>query len=200
MGRMARAGVFCLMGLAIVLARMVEVEMRPQRLVVEARPSAPPVEIEPEGDPPAALIEEAVAAAAAPALTSPEPRIYEVRPGDTLDKISQRVYGTRRHWKEILRANQRVIPTPQAMRAGLRLTIPTVVAASAPRAASAAPAPAPAGGQVYEVRPGDTLDKISQQVYGSRRHWRKILQANQRAIPNPEAMRAGVRLTIPPLP
>lgn len=45
-------------------------------------------------------------------MAAADPAVYEVQPGDTLDKISQRVYGTRRHWKKILQANQRVIPTP----------------------------------------------------------------------------------------
>lgn len=85
------------------------------------------------------------------------------------------------------------------MRAGLRLTIPTLAArASAPRAAQ--PTAAATGLRTYEVKPGDTLDKISQQVYGTRRHWRKILDANRRVIPTPQAMRAGIRLTIPAIP
>lgn len=129
MGRVARAGVFCLMGLAIALARMVEIEMRPQRLVVEAEVAPlPPVEIEPDGAPPADLAEEALAAGDGNAVASSQdaPSVYEVKPGDTLDKISQQVYGTRRHWQKILDANRDVIPTPQAMRAGVRLKIPAI--------------------------------------------------------------------------
>jgi nucleoid-associated protein YgaU len=127
-GRSARLGVFCLMGLAIALARLVEVELQPQRLVVEA-PAAlaaealPPVEIGPEAG------EDVVPAASAPA---PQERVYEVRPGDTLDKISQAVYGTRKHWRRIQEANRDVIPSPQKMRAGVRLRIPPLEAGPDP--------------------------------------------------------------------
>lgn len=127
MGRTARLGVFGLMALAIALARLVEVELQPERLVVET-PAAleaaalPPVEIESE---PAAEQERATPTSAATAAAPPE-RFYEVRPGDTLDRISQKVYGTRKHWRRLQEANRDVIPKPEKMRPGVKLRIPPI--------------------------------------------------------------------------
>ncbi len=123
MGRTARLGVFGLMALAIALARLVEVELQPERLVVET-PAAieaaalPPVEIDAE---PAAEQEQAAPASVAAA---PAERFYEVRPGDTLDRISQKVYGSRRYWRRLQEANRDVIPKPEKMRPGIKLRIP----------------------------------------------------------------------------
>ena len=51
--------------------------------------------------------------------------------------------------------------------------------------------------QTYTVQKGDTLWKISRQFYGSGKEWRKIFQANQDTISNPDKIRAGIELRIP---
>jgi nucleoid-associated protein YgaU len=83
--------------------------------------------------------------------------------------------------------------------------------ASPPRPALASPSPSPAavsaspspslapGEQVYEVQPGDTLLSISEQFYGDATQWQKIYDANRDVIgPNPDQLRVGMRLRIPP--
>ncbi|MDR0595289.1 MAG: LysM peptidoglycan-binding domain-containing protein [Puniceicoccales bacterium] len=47
------------------------------------------------------------------------------------------------------------------------------------------------------VRVGDTLSKISQKYYGTSVHWKKIFEANQEAIPFPNALTVGQELVIP---
>lgn len=50
----------------------------------------------------------------------------------------------------------------------------------------------------YTVKSGDSLFKISAKVYGNGNDWRKIYDANKKAIgPNPNAIKAGVKLVIP---
>lgn len=65
------------------------------------------------------------------------PRIHTVAPGETLGHISQRYYGTTRHWKRIAEANG--ISDPAAIRAGMRLTIPVLSAEDRRETAPSAP-------------------------------------------------------------
>ena len=65
-------------------------------------------------------------------------------------------------------------------------------------AASVVPSPTPA---TYEVAAGDTLKTIAQRFYGDADAWQIIYDANRQAIgADPDALRAGTRLTIPPRP
>ena len=47
------------------------------------------------------------------------------------------------------------------------------------------------------VREGESLSGIAHQYYGSPNEWRKILEANEEAIPDPNKIRPGVKLIIP---
>ncbi len=51
-------------------------------------------------------------------------RSYTVEPGDTLYRISTRVYGTGTRWEEIFEANRDVLADPNSVRAGMTLEIP----------------------------------------------------------------------------
>jgi len=122
-GNSARFGVIFLMGLAIAVARLVEVELRPPKLSVAAAEA----KASPLASPAAKSAPEAKRVA--PAKPRPAPtkgREYTVRSGDTLQKISKRAYGTTRHWQAILAANKKAIPNLKRMRAGTRLVLPKV--------------------------------------------------------------------------
>ncbi|MGE0710113.1 MAG: LysM peptidoglycan-binding domain-containing protein [Planctomycetota bacterium] len=123
MGKVARLGVFCLMGLAIALSRLIEVELRPPPLQVRAEAAAS----EATGTPVAQPEPTHTAAPSAPApQPAPDERRYTVRNGDTLGSISKKAYGTTRHWKAILEANRDVIPDAKRMREGVELRLPEV--------------------------------------------------------------------------
>ena len=47
-----------------------------------------------------------------------------MRPGDTLVKISQQVYGTKSKFKDIFNANRGVLKTDSDLKVGMELTIP----------------------------------------------------------------------------
>ena len=49
---------------------------------------------------------------------------YTVREGDTLQKISQRFYGTTKRWNEIYKANQTVLKAPDQIYPGQVIKIP----------------------------------------------------------------------------
>jgi LysM repeat protein len=52
------------------------------------------------------------------------PKIYIVEKGDTLQKISDKVYGTTRRWQEIYEANKDVLKSPDKIVPGQKLVIP----------------------------------------------------------------------------
>lgn len=66
-----------------------------------------------------------------------------------------------------------------------------------------APAPAPAAAppapeeRIYEVKPGDTLSKISLEYYGSANKYMKIFDANKDILDNPDLIKPGQKLRIP---
>ena len=50
---------------------------------------------------------------------------YVVQKGDSLYKISQKVYGSGNNWKKIYEANSAVISNPKKLRVGTKLLIPS---------------------------------------------------------------------------
>jgi nucleoid-associated protein YgaU len=85
---------------------------------------------------------------------------------------------------------------------------PTPSTAASPSLASPSPlaspgaSPSPAlgpGEQRYTVEVGDTLGTIAQKFYGDPTQWRRIYDANRSAVgENPDAIRVGTELRIPP--
>lgn len=79
---------------------------------------------------------------------------------------------------------------------------PSAVSPS-PVATNPAPSPSipasPAPGSTYTIAPGDTMKGIAQKVYGDPEAWPRIYEANRDAIgPDPDALRVGSDLRIPP--
>lgn len=54
-----------------------------------------------------------------------------------------------------------------------------------------------AGGRRHVVVKGDTLFSLAQKYYGNRSRWRDIYAANRNVLPNENALRLGMELTIP---
>jgi nucleoid-associated protein YgaU len=59
--------------------------------------------------------------------------------------------------------------------------------------------PAAAAGRTYTVQPGDTLWKISQEMYGNGSRYMKIFEANTDKLKNPDRIFPGQELVIPDL-
>ena len=51
--------------------------------------------------------------------------------------------------------------------------------------------------QTYTVKPGDTLSKISKQLYGDAGQYHRIFEANRDKLTDPDAIQAGQVLKIP---
>ncbi len=56
---------------------------------------------------------------------------------------------------------------------------------------------AASSGRTYTVKSGDTLSRISTEVYGNSARWQDIFNANRDVLPNPNALRVGQVLKIP---
>jgi nucleoid-associated protein YgaU len=55
-----------------------------------------------------------------------------------------------------------------------------------------------AGSHTYTVKEGDTLASISRKFYKTSKRWREIRDANEKKVDDPENLKAGLTLTIPP--
>ena len=51
--------------------------------------------------------------------------------------------------------------------------------------------------RAYVVKPGDSLSKIAQQVYGDLNRWTEIFEANKDQIKDPNVISAGMKLRLP---
>jgi len=51
--------------------------------------------------------------------------------------------------------------------------------------------------RIYEVQPGDTLGKISQEFYGKAGKYMKIFEANRDILDDPNMIKVGQKLKIP---
>ena len=55
-----------------------------------------------------------------------------------------------------------------------------------------------AAAQTYTVVKGDTLSRIAKQFYGNASRWKRIYEANTDQIKNPDLIKPGQVLVIPP--
>ena len=61
---------------------------------------------------------------------------------------------------------------------------------------STLPTPEPAA-QTYTIAAGDSLSKIAKHFYGDASQWRRIFEANQDVIENPDLIYPGKTIKIP---
>lgn len=108
---------------------------------------------------------------------------YIVEPGDTLAKISQKIYGAPSHWQEM--ATLSGLANPSKIYPGD--VIYYTLEDSALAFAKAYDAVQRAEEQ---VQPGDTLATISKRVYGETSGWRSIWRHNDN-IDDPDVVQSG---------
>ena len=118
---------------------------------------------------------------ALPELGSKMP--YVVQPGDTLAKISMRIYGDVNRWNEM--ANLTGMANPSRIYPG------DVVYYTLDEAALAFSSAYESVARAEEViQQGDTLATISRRVYGTSKGWKAIWRQND-TIDNPDVLQAG---------
>ena len=52
--------------------------------------------------------------------------------------------------------------------------------------------------KIYEVKSGDSLSKIAKAEYGNANEWKRIFEANQDILKDPNKIFTGQKLMIPP--
>ena len=108
---------------------------------------------------------------------------YIVEKGDTLAKISQKIFGSPKHWQEM--ATLSGLTNPKRIYPGdvvyYTLDDSAVAFAKAYDAVQRAE---------EQVKPGDTLASISKRVYGESSGWRSIWRHNDN-IENPDVVQSG---------
>lgn len=129
---------------------------------------------------------------------------YTVRKGDSLSKISKRVYGSIAEWKTILRDNPQ-ITNPNLIFPGDQIKVMIRDQETLAYANQNAPAPTmqhahhgqanQAGSVTWTVRKGDSLSKIAKAHFGSYKAWKTIWNQNRGTVPNPNRIEVGQVLT-----
>lgn len=119
---------------------------------------------------------------------SVKPINYKVQSGDTLMKISFAKYGNIYRWREIYETNREQLPDINRLAPGTVLVLngeEFVVIRK--------------NGTPYLIRRGDTLGKISQQVYQDSKKWPILWKNNSQLIKDPNKIYAGFTLYYRPL-
>lgn len=161
-------------------------------------PDIPPSDVPPPAEDVPPPVQESVAA---PPVSEPVPEQaqaggasggtsdYTTRSGDTLMKIAFETYGDLMRWREILEANRDNIPNPNRIPAGTVLKLAT----------PATPVVIEKNGERYNIRRGDTLGKISRELYGTPSKWKALWKNNRQLIKNPNKIYAGFDLYYQPM-
>lgn len=137
-----------------------------------------------------APVENAEASSAAPQVSSmpglPEMGTklsYIVEKGDTLAKISEKVYGNAKMWKDL--ASLAGLSDPNKIYPG-----EVIYYQLSPETSAFASSYEALGRSSIQVAKGDTLAKISMKVYGTSAKWRAIWRENEQ-VQDPEALTEG---------
>ena len=112
--------------------------------------------------------------------------VYIVEPGDTLGKISARIYGTPGRWQEL--ASLSGLPDPNKIYPG-----DVIYYQLAEEAIEFATQYENAPKQLVTAQPGDTMPSIAQAVYGSSLYWKSIWRQNGH-IDDPYNIPAGTEV------
>lgn len=106
---------------------------------------------------------------------------YTVKPGDTLMKIAFHLYGDVERWKDLEELNRSTLKSGNLVRAGqkLRYEVPNETFNPDQHA------------KAYEIKKGDTLAGIADEVYGRRAKYKKLQNYNKDLIKNPNRIFAG---------
>lgn len=164
-----------------------EVPSEPQTMTADAAP--------PAGDAPAPVADNSGMSEAPPSMneTAPAPSnvveappagagnaTYAVERGDTLMLIAFKVYGDVFQWRKILADNTDRISDPSHLAAGTQLRVDNEAADDYYN-----------GFERYLIKHGDTLGLISNDIYGTKRKWKKLWRMNDRMIKDPNRIYAG---------
>ncbi|OGH09871.1 MAG: hypothetical protein A2152_02205 [Candidatus Levybacteria bacterium RBG_16_35_6] len=120
------------------------------------------------------------------------PKNYEVKAGDYLWTISEKLYGSGYNWVDLADANK--IQNPDVIYTGTKLTVPNVKPKKI-EVISKQGESEPIKSNTYTVKQGDYLWDIAIRAYGDGYKWTEIAKANK--LTNPDLIFSGNSLKIP---
>lgn len=106
---------------------------------------------------------------------------YTVKPGDTLMKVAFHLYGDVERWKELQELNREALKGGEHLRKGMKLRYEV----------PSEPFVLDEHAKVYEIKKGDTLAGIADEVYGRKMKYKKLQGYNKKLIKNPNRIFAG---------
>ena len=111
-------------------------------------------------------------------------KIYTVQKNETLMLVAFKLFGDYSKWKTLSASNQDVLKGSTVLKEGmvLKYTAPAEEFVWNPE------------GLPYLIRTGDTLGKISGNVYGTQKKWKSIWDNNKPMIKDPNLIFAGFTL------
>lgn len=109
---------------------------------------------------------------------------YTVKSGDTLMKIAFSLYGDVSRWKDLMDLNGDKISKSNSLKRGTKLKYE----------APLEPFQQEILGHSYEIKSGDTLAGIADEVYGKRSKYKKLQSYNSKLVRNPNRIYAGFTL------
>ena len=114
---------------------------------------------------------------------------YKVAAGDSLSKLAEKYYGNMDYWPVLARANK--IANPNVIYVGVDLQVPSKEEADQIKNQMSA--------TTYNVKEGDTLFKIAEEMYGDGSKWTTIAKDNNLGrLPNGNPLVfAGSTIKIP---
>lgn len=118
------------------------------------------------------------------------PARVQLAAGQTLQEVASQYLGDASLWRQIAELNR--IQDPRRVPAGTWLLLPGHSSAS-----PSGSQPEPQAETRFTVRKGQTPGHVSQEVYGTSRHWEALLRFN--GIRRPQDLQAGQVLRVPPL-
>lgn len=123
------------------------------------------------------------------------PVTHTVAPGEDLWHISEQYYQNGYNWVDIAKEN--ALTNANLIAAGQELTIPRVGVKVIVTAEPEIIEEPEVAADEYLVQKYDSLWKIAVKAYNDGYAWTKIWEANQELISNPNAIDAGMLLTLP---
>jgi nucleoid-associated protein YgaU len=141
---------------------------------------------------------------------------YVVQQSDNYWSISRRRYGNGRYHQALALHNKAIVPDPQSMRPGVRIStppateleslfpeaFPKLAAAQTPKNAGEAAEAGffvdEEGNPMYRVGPSDTLSKIAQIHLGRSSRWVQLFELNKDRLKNEKELALGTVLKLPP--
>jgi len=129
-------------------------------------------------------------------LSKSLPKTYEVKAGDDLWNIAEKVYGSGYNWVDLANANK--LENPGLLYVGAKLAIPDVkprIVKNTVEAVVNVQNVNTITGSTYTIQKGDLLWNIAVRAYGDGYKWVEIAKANK--LVNPNVIHSGNVLILP---